>query len=215
MDVLDQILAWSKNPHEQYFFWLNGMPGMGKSAVDRTIAHRLDKEGRLGATFFFSRGQGDRSHAAKFFTAIARCLADSIPALRDDINDIIAKRSGVARQALRDQWTYLIYQPLTRLGNCNPDQSRQTFTIIVDTLDECEGDEDVRAILQIMAEAKNLNTIRLSIFITSRPETPIRLGFKEMDGIIYRDLVLQNIPKHIVEHDILVFLTREMNKIKQ
>ncbi len=215
VDLLDQIMAWSKNPYEPCIFWLNGMAGIGKSTVARTIAHRLDKEGRLGATFFFSRGQGDRSHAAKFFTTIARSLADSIPALRDSINEAIAKRSGVARQALRDQWTYLIYQPLTRLGNCNSDQSRQTFTIIIDALDECEGDEDVRVILQIMTEAKNLNNIRLCIFITSRPETPIRLSFKEMDEIIYRDLVLHNIPKHIVERDILVFLTWEMNKIKQ
>ncbi len=213
VDLLGHIIEWSKNPHERCIFWLNGLAGTGKSTVARTIAHKLDKQGRLGATFFFSRGRGDRGHAARFFTSIARCLADSIPALRNNINEAIAERSGIARQALRDQWKYLIYQPLTRLGN-DQDQA-QAFTIIIDALDECEGDDDVRTILQIITEAKNLNTIRLSIFITCRPETPIRLGFKKMDGIIYRDLVLHNIPKHTIEHDILIFLTREMNQIQQ
>ena len=213
VNLLAQIMAWSENPHQQNIFWLNGLAGSGKSTVARTIAHKMDRQGRLGASFFFSQGEGDRGHAAKFFTSIAHCLADSIPALRGNINEAIAKRSGIAYQALHDQWTYLIYQPLTRLGN-DQDQS-QVFTIDIDALDECNGDDDVRKFLQIFTEAKNLNTIRLSIVITSRPETPIRLGFKEMDGIIYRDLALHNILKHDIEHDIRIFLTREMDHIRE
>lgn len=51
--------------------------------------------------------------------------------------------------------------------------------------------------------------------MTSRPETPIRLGFKEMDGTIYNNIVLHNISKRIIENDILVFLTQEMTKIRE
>ncbi len=81
VDLLAQIVAWSENPRKQCVFWLKGLAGTGKSTVARTIAHKLDKEGRLGATFFFSRGGGDHGHAAKFFISIAHCLADSIPDL--------------------------------------------------------------------------------------------------------------------------------------
>ncbi len=90
---------------------------MGKSTFARTIARKFYDQGRLGATFFFSRGQGDRGQTVKFFTSIAPWLADSIPALREKINDAIAKHSGIAQQELHDQWKYLIYQSLTRLGN--------------------------------------------------------------------------------------------------
>ncbi len=177
VDLLDHVIEWSKNPHEQCIFWVNGMAGTGKSTVARTIAQKLDKQGRLRATFSFSRGQGDRGHAAEFFKTTARCLADSIPALRDDMNEAIANLSGISRQALCNRWIYVVCQLLTRLGN-DQDQP-QVFTIIIDALDEYDGNDDVRTILQIITEAKNLNTVRLPIFITSRPETPIRLGFKK------------------------------------
>lgn len=213
VELLNQIMLWSNNPDEKCLFWLNGMAGTGKSTIARTIARVFHEQGRLGASFFFSRGQGDRGHAAKFFTSIARCLADLIPAMRDNINEAIVKHSSIARQALRDQWTYLIYEPLTKL-KCDQNQSK-ALTIVIDALDECESDDDVRAILQIITEAKSLNTIRLSIFITSRPETPIRLGFRMMDQIIYRNIVLHNIPKQVIEHDILIFLVQEMNKIQK
>ncbi len=36
-----------------------------------------------------------------------------------------------------------------------------------------------------------------------------------MDRIIYRDLVLHNTAKHVIEQDILVFLKREMNQIQE
>jgi hypothetical protein len=52
-------------------FWLNGLAGIGKSTITRTIARRYFKEERLGASFFFSRGGGDVSHTGKFFITIA------------------------------------------------------------------------------------------------------------------------------------------------
>ncbi|MCJ1349615.1 hypothetical protein MMC31_007856, partial [Peltigera leucophlebia] len=187
-------MAWSKNPQQKCIFWLNGMAGTGKSTIARTVARKLDEESRLGASFFFSRGQADRDRAAKLFTSIARSLAN------------------LPYKSLRDQWKHLIYQPLTRLGNSQ--QSSQVFTVIIDAFDECEGDQEVRKILGFITEAKRLETIRLVFFITSRPECPIRLGFKEMDEILHIDLLLHNVPQQIVEDDILVFLTGQMKKLQ-
>jgi hypothetical protein len=50
--------------------------------------------------------------------------------------------------------------------------------IVVDALDECEREVEVRAILQLLAEARCLGGIRLRVLLTSRPETPIRFGFQ-------------------------------------
>jgi hypothetical protein len=51
------------------------------------------------------------------------------------------------------------------------------------------------------------------MFLTSRPELPIRLGFSEVQGS-YQDLALHDIPAPIVEHDIFVFLSNEFSKIR-
>jgi hypothetical protein len=54
-------------------------------------------------------------------------------------------------------------------------------------------------------DLNHLKTTRLYICITSRPEIPIRLGFRAMPGILYRDLILHDIPRVIVDQDISVF----------
>jgi hypothetical protein len=46
------------------------------TTIARTVAYEYSKQRRLGASFFFSRGGGDVSHAGKFFTSIAVQLAN-------------------------------------------------------------------------------------------------------------------------------------------
>jgi hypothetical protein len=53
----------------------------------------------------------------------------------------------------------------------------------------------------------------LRIFLTSRPELPIRLGFSEVQSS-YQDLVLHEIPADIVKHGIAVFLHKEFERIR-
>jgi hypothetical protein len=51
-----------------------------------------------------------------------------------------------------------------------------------------------------------LTTVRLRIFITSRPEIPIRHGFLDILEAEHEDYVLHNISPSIVDHDISIFL---------
>ncbi|KAK0710404.1 hypothetical protein B0T21DRAFT_352613 [Apiosordaria backusii] len=51
------------------------------------------------------------------------------------------------------------------------------------------------------------------MMISSRPELPIRLGFNEIKGK-YQDLVLHEIPKPIIEHDIATYLDFELARIR-
>lgn len=97
-------------------------------------------------------------------------------------------------------------------GLGNSQHPSQVFTINIIVFDKSEGDQEVWAILAIITEAENFETIRLVFFITSQPKTPISLDFKKMVGIQHQDLLLHNIPKQMVEGDILVFLTGQMKK---
>jgi hypothetical protein len=209
--VLQQITSWADTQDERCIFWLNGLAGTGKSTIARTIARKYYEENRLGASFFFSRGGGDVSHAAKFFPSIASQLAYQSEALKGHICKVIAKYRDIASQGLRDQWTQLILQPMSKL-KANPPQS--PFIIVVDALDECEGDDDIRVILQLLVELNGHDTTRLYIFITSRPDIPLRLGFRAMPGIVYYDLVLHNIPRDIVDQDISVFFKVKFREIR-
>ena len=68
VDVLKEIYSWAGGPDERCIFWLRGLAGTGKSTIARTVASIYSGQKCLGASFFFSRGGGDVSHAGKFVT---------------------------------------------------------------------------------------------------------------------------------------------------
>ncbi|KAK4175168.1 hypothetical protein QBC36DRAFT_347340 [Triangularia setosa] len=83
----------------------------------------------------------------------------------------------------------------------------------MDALDECDGDNDVKTIIFLLTRVNALRSVRLRVFITSRPELPIRLGFKNLQGKC-QGLALHKIPEPIVEHDISTFLRYELARIR-
>src|SRR3984885_11610070 len=78
---------------ERCIFWLSGLAG---TTIARTVAYEYSKQRRLGASFFFSRGGGDVSHAGKFFTSIAVQLASSVRTLRRYISDAVIEHNDIA-----------------------------------------------------------------------------------------------------------------------
>lgn len=112
----------------------------------------------------------------------------------------------------RDQWRLLICEPLSKL---EAGSLQQPLILVIDALDECDGDNDIREILDLLSEAKVLKTVRLRIFVTSRLETPIRLGFREMPGILHQDLILHEIPRATVDVDILTFFKYKFGVIRK
>jgi hypothetical protein len=118
------------------------------------------------------------------------------------IRETISSNPNVVSKVRRDQWELLILKPLSKL---KAGSIQQPLVLVIDALDECDGDNDVREILRLLSEAKTLETVRLRIFLTSRPETPIRLGFHKMPGILHQDLILHEIPRRAVDNDILNF----------
>jgi len=173
------------------------------------VARELADKGRLAASFFFSRGRGDISHAGMFFTTIATQLAEHVPELEPLISKAIDDHSNIHKQMLRDQWQLLIYEPLENALT----QSTQ-IVVVIDALDECEGKDDMKLILQLLAQAKNLQTIQLRVFVTSRPEIPILLGFRKMPGETHQDFVLHDIPSPTINHDISVFFQQKLSVVK-
>jgi len=161
----------------------------------------------LAASFFFSRGGGDVGHADKFVTSIAVQLAHNVPALRQHIRAAVAERSDVASESLRDQWHHLVLHPLSKLHEPGP------YIVVVDALDECDNDNDIQVIIHLLAEARSLERVRLRVFITSRPEVPIRRGFGQIADREHKDLVLHDILPLTVNRDIAIFLKYHLTSI--
>jgi len=85
---------------------------------------------------------------------------------------------------------------------------------VVDALDECEKEDDVRTLLQLWSDVSSMIKIRIGLFLTSRPELPIRQGFSKMLADTHQDVFLHEVPRPVVEHDILIFLTDAFAQIR-
>ncbi len=134
-------------------------------------------------------------------------LAHNVPACRQYICEAIASRSDIASQSLRDQWQHLVLGPLSQLAGPS------SYVLVVDALDECDNDNNIRIIVQLLAKARSLTSVRLRVFLTSRPEVPIRHGFYQMADAEHQDYVLHNISPSIVDHDISLFLEHNLQLI--
>jgi hypothetical protein len=85
-------------------------------------------------------------------------------------------------------------------------QQTPATVLVVDAIDECEHDQDMRATLQSLPRLQKAKPIGLRITSTSRPKLPIRLGFLEMTNHNYQDLALHEISEKVTKHDISLFL---------
>jgi hypothetical protein len=212
VDVRRQIAEWAEDPHGKSIFWLNGMAGTGKSTISRTVAQFFEEKGQLGASFFFKRGEGDRGNASRFFTTIAAQLAIKVPNLVPSIAKAIEIDPTISEKVLKEQFEKLVLQPLSEMPYAP--SAASALIIVIDALDECERERDVGTILRLLAQAKDVRSVRLRIFTTSRPELPIRLGFAEMSEDTHQDLVLHEIPKATIEDDIFTYLRHEFARIR-
>jgi hypothetical protein len=92
---------------------------------------------------------------------------------------------------------------------------RSSYVVVIDALDECDGDNDIRMIVQLLAEARSLRRVRLRIFLTSRPEIAVRYGLSQIPDTEHQDFVLHRISPAIVDHDISLFLEYNLGLIGQ
>ncbi|KAJ5150914.1 NACHT and WD40 domain protein, partial [Penicillium canariense] len=197
-DILNQIKEWAASPYREGIFWLYGIAGTGKSTISRTIAKSFSEVRSLGASFFFERGEGDRGNAKKLFPTIARQLAITNPLLVPILHQAVSQQRdyGIAAKGLREQFDKLLLQPLQKLHRSNI--SLQTMVIVIDALDECEGDGDIQLILQLLPQLQKAATMRLQVLLTSRPDLPR----------------LHDIPLEVIEHDISLFFSHRLAEIR-
>jgi hypothetical protein len=208
--LLHDITKWAQDKDSKPIYWLRGMAGTGKSTIARSIAESFASHGQLGASFFFKRGEGERGNASRFFTTIANDLVAYEPGMLPGIRKALDEDPDIANRALKDQFDKLILQPLLGIKQAQA----LARVVVIDALDECEQERDIRAILQLLARTRDIRPVPLRMVVTSRPELHIRLGFKEMPNGTYQDLVLHEIPKSTIEHDIHLFLEYELGAIR-
>ena len=99
------------------------------------------------------------------------------------------------------------------MSKLDGNSSQSSYLIVVDAIDECESENEIQTILQLLAEVRSLRSVKLRIFLTSRPEVSIRYGVYQLPKAEHQDFVLHDISPEIVNHDIHVFLEYNLGLI--
>ncbi|KAK6495585.1 hypothetical protein TWF481_002633 [Arthrobotrys musiformis] len=213
-DLLNEIESWATCDKGPSIFWLRGMAGTGKSTISRTIAGSFDNSKILGASFFFSRGDGDRGRATKFITTIASQLASRIPPFEQSLHETIDQlgSTNISDMDFRSQWSKLVIKPLS--GSKFGGSSKQVLVLVIDALDECGREEDAQLIVELLQSgASLLQSVELRTYITSRPEGYINRAFDTIPQQGLANIALHDISKDIVQADIKHFLHHEFHRI--
>jgi Cdc6-like AAA superfamily ATPase len=85
--ILEELEAWAHDGTASKVCWLNGHPGTGKTTIAHTLCERLEKQRKLGASFFCSRSA--LRDAARIIPTISVMLSQSIPKFRLAKNKIL------------------------------------------------------------------------------------------------------------------------------
>jgi hypothetical protein len=176
------------------------------------LAHLFSERDILAASFFFKRGESDRAGTSKLFTTIASQLSSRVPETALYIRNAIQEDPAISSKRMGEQFEKLIRTPLSNVPATGWDN--RAPVVVIDALDECERDKDIKILIKLLSNAKVLHSPRLKIFLNSRPELPIRVGFKAISQEYHQDFILHEIIESIIEHDIFVFLKHELQQIQ-
>src|SRR5258708_1642287 len=207
--VLKNIRDWLDRPISgspiEPIYWINGIAGIGKSTIARTVAEDEGRQKCLGASFFFSRQEKDLSDAKLFIPTIAHQLAQSYPEVRLGIIQVIQEDPDIVNKSSATQLEQLILNPLRNITSPKP------VLLVVDALDECDNSGNAAAKLFKIIVACCTEAPSLRLLVTSWPETYIQSIFmgEKATGIVLHE----NVEQSVVSSDIRRYLCAEMSKI--
>ncbi len=173
-----------------------------------TVAEWARDEKILGGSFFFARDVSELNNPALVFATLASQLAqlDQFDShYKHALYNVLQEDRYVASANLAMQFDGLIRRPLSAC------QGGQPILIMLDALDECSPENDVKEMLRVMLQLDSrLGGRRLRIFVTSRPEAHIRFVFTSPVGEGHHaKVVLHDIDAKIARNDIQTYLKAE------
>ncbi|KAI0060080.1 WD40 repeat-like protein [Artomyces pyxidatus] len=203
--ILNMIKAWMENEDAAIprVFWLNGLAGIGKSTIARTVAEFAQQRGILGGSFFFVRGDNALSQSRLVFPTLAFQLAQKDIALKSAIGKALEEDADYGHRAAPIQVEKLIIEPLGTL-----DRSEKLLIFVLDALDECGNGRGAAEILRLLLAHAYRVPFRFRVLITSRPEHHIRSVFSQEPS--HARFILHDIEASVVRHDIQLFVHYEL-----
>ncbi|KLO19723.1 WD40 repeat-like protein [Schizopora paradoxa] len=210
VEILQRIKSWVTDFNfdgldKPHIFWLNGIAGIGKSAIAYSISQWAAREQILGASFFFNHNPEKISDwplhdPQSVFPTISYQLCISVPGYLSALVRALDRNPDAGSKPPSDQFRLLIHGPLEDAELKFPDK---TILVVLDAIDECRSKEGISELLGTLLRLKTKR--RVLVLITGRPEPSVQ-DFFLMNTGNFETEALQDLPDDISKLDIEKFL---------
>ncbi|KAF9442948.1 hypothetical protein P691DRAFT_680498, partial [Macrolepiota fuliginosa MF-IS2] len=202
--VTKGIKSWMGGSGKQ-LLWLYGFAGVGKTAIAQTIGE-FAMDNILCAAFFFSRKR-KHNDPSRLFISIAYQLASRNEDYRHQVTYQLVQDLGLLQKDMRTQFKKLLVEPLSTL------KLEKKLLIIIDGLDECDGDAAQREIILLISRASS--SLPVVWMICSRPEYHIKHTFLSTDLRIECRRRELRVDDSEARRDIETFIRSGLQEIKE
>jgi hypothetical protein len=192
--------------------WITGSPGAGKSAIVSSLVSSLTEGHRLGAHFFFKRGDANFGDPAVVWRTVAANLAKFHPSLKTSLIEFL-DRPGFRDGDIALHFKCMIEDVL--VSNCE-ELSTAPPVIVLDALDECGWDDSHSQQRRIFLETLNRWSHlprSIKLIVTSRNE---RVPSSFLNPQLCRKLTLEtgDSVSDETQNDIRIFFTQSFDHIR-
>ena len=144
--------------------------GMGKSVIAGSLCSMFLANQSLVGYFFFQHNKPRRSNGIALVHTLAYSLSCTLPDFRTEMFKILEKLDDKAltQENIAELFTLLVLDPLGRVLQQDAPQK----IIVIDALDECEGNSQSNVLKLVLREFVKL-PCWISVIITTRPDDNI------------------------------------------
>ncbi|KAF8679983.1 WD40 repeat-like protein [Rhizoctonia solani] len=202
------LLDWAHDPEVGRTCWMNGMAGTGKTTIAYSVCETLKNDYQLAGSFFCSRTIPECRQVKYIIPSIAYQLARFSLPFHEELDKTLVADPDTHTLTLKTQYEKLIVEPLLKSQNTFP----TSFIVVIDALDECENEESVGHVLDLLLSTEY--TLPVRYIVSSRPEKEItRRMEKRGDANDDPRLVLYELDVSSAGSDIDLYMRYELQGV--
>lgn len=219
------IVAWAQSDSQHFIFWVNGIPGSGKTALAQTIAQHPDIMPLLVSFISFTPDVRMSNYPAGHSNVhvgkqsdphihphrVVELIAYRLAGVCDRVAVELVSRLHKPKQSFRDFFTELILEPLKAAAESG--ELNVGMVIILDALDQFGTSEDRKDFIQLLSGlSENFPKLprHLRFLITSRPEADLVDALSSKNHIIEKRL---DVNSEESKKDVSAFIKAEMEEL--
>ena len=198
--LVDKVDNWfTDQESDSRVMILTAGPGVGKSVFAAKVCQLYQEKGLLAACHFCKFNYTDLRNPKSMLESLSSHMCDNVPGFKEKLAEQLHRHHS--KDTITDTFRVLLNDPLHALDE------REPMMIVIDGLDESETDGKSELLDLLAKDFPHLPEC-VKIFITSRPELPVREKLAHLNPVEIKPGDVNN------DQDLNDFLGKHLSEVK-